>query len=166
MPDRDHVLGWVGGEIRPQPDFLRRSGQAAADLRLQALAVEDDHMPSGANVVAIVSAVCWAGGRSEVAEVAARAAGDPLMVAGGRAGARLGATPRGVVAVRVLGLRPAEVGVVARGEYVAGHAVEEQRGRLVARIVAFGDVTRADEHRVAARRGCEGPGRPSRDRRA
>ena len=125
------------GEIGAQPLFLRRA------RGLRDVAVEGDDVPV-AQVVAVVALRGIARRRAEIAEVPRRAGRAVLVVAGDRPGARLVPAPRGVVAVGVIGARPAGIGVVARQEHGAGDRVEQVCGEGVAVAGAVCDVAGAD----------------------
>ena len=129
VPVRQRAGGGVGGKIRAQPGLLRRSGAAAADGR--AVAVERDDVPR-ADLVAVVPQRRVAGGRAEIAVVAARVRRHVVMVAG--RGTRVGfaRSPGRVIAVRELARGSGVVDGIAEQRDRAGQRGEDARRRLVA----------------------------------
>src|SRR5262249_41170258 len=103
----------VRRKIGAQPLLLRRPSLAAADIT--AVAVDHDEMP-GAEIVAVVAFGRVAGRRAKVREVAGRARGMILVMAGGWMGAAFVSPPGGVITVVVLIERAVGVGVIPRRE--------------------------------------------------
>src|SRR5437660_6438426 len=139
MPVGHRALGRVGGEIGAEP-LLLDAARAHVDV-----AVEHDHVPR-AEVVAVVALGGIARSRAEIAEVAGRARGDIVFVAGGGIGACLVPAPGRAVAVGEVAARAVHVDVVPRGEHGAGDRVEDARGRFIGRLVAARDVARSYQH--------------------
>ena len=148
--------------------MLRRAGRAAArDER--AVAVEHDHVPERADVVAVPGCGRRAAGLcAEVGEVVVEVAGDPVVVAGRRARAGLRRpAPRRLVADAVL-VDGAVLGVVAEREDAALDALDHLAREIVvavARAVRL-DVAGADDDRIGAGGRVEGADRAGRGRRA
>src|SRR5437588_691555 len=139
MPVGHRALGRVGGEIGAEP-LLLDAARARVDV-----AVEHGHVPR-AEVVAVVALGGIARSRAEIAEVAGRARGDIVFVAGGGIGACLVPAPGRAVAVGEVTARAVHVDVVPRGEHGAGDRVEDARGRFIGRLVAARDVARSYQH--------------------
>src|SRR3989304_863831 len=119
VPVGEDVAQLVGRQVSPQPRLLGGAGAAAADLG--ALAVEGDEVP-GPQVEAVVALAGITGGGAEVADVAGRAGGVVVVVAGRRTRTILAGAPGRVVAVGELPGRAVGVNVVAQGEDGAGEA--------------------------------------------
>ena len=168
VPDGDHVLRAVGGEVGLEPQILGRAGVAAAGHEL-ALAVEVDDVPVAAgDVVAVVARPAGVRVRPVVPEVAIEVlgvAGAPVVVARHRPRPRLDRriAPRcGRVAVGEVSSCAIWIDVVAGREHDAVDPQDEIAGSRVFGDGARRDVAGPDEHGIGARAGVERPGRAGR----
>ncbi len=161
VPDGDRARPPRGREVGLEPLLLGRARGGGE------LAVQHDHVPRRADVVAVVALRRVAGDGAVVAEVAGRARRVVVSFAGRRVCPPLVPPPRRAVAVAVVGGGAVWVCVVAQGEYgrVGGrgrHPVDHRRRLLVVGAPANANVTRPDEDlRVGGARQRDGGG-PSR----
>src|SRR5215210_6764270 len=116
-------------------------------------------LPEVVGVVALVGVACR---RPEVTVVAGGARRIVLVVANGRFGACLVASPGGIVAVSELGGCVIFVGMVSSGEDCPQDAVQEGGGGLITGAGTAGYVPRADQDRITLGRGVNRPGASGR----
>src|SRR5207247_668829 len=158
MPVGQGTVRRVGREVGAEPLDLCRGGGSRHER--WAAAVQYDDVP-GAEVVAVVALLGVAGGRAEIAEVAARVGRLVVQVTGRRLRARLVPPPGQAVTGGVLRGGAVVVGVVAVGEDGARNRVEQAGRRRGAELTALGDVPRTHQ-RDGAGAGGEARGREAR----
>src|SRR4028119_142563 len=112
VPDCERACCLIIGELLLEPSNLRRGLLAATHFF--AHRVEDHYVPFS-QVVAIVAFVWVARSRTKVVEVSGSPFCVVAVVAGRRLRTPLVASPCGVVAVHILGVRSASVEVVPCG---------------------------------------------------
>ena len=139
VPHGERALGGVGGQVRLEPQFLRRAGRRGD------VAVQHDDVP-GAQVVAVVELSRVARRRPEILPIARRTRTEPLHVPGRRPRARLVPAPRGVITVdKIWGAAARAQYVIAEREHGAGDRVENRGRGFVIGAVAPRDVPGAHQ---------------------
>src|ERR1051325_10918336 len=103
MHERDLTRGRAGSQVLLQPLVLRGPGRAI-DL-VGAVRVQRDEVPAG-SVHAVPAAIGITRALAEVAEIAARIAGQVIVIADTRVGDVLEAPPRATVDLPILGRLP------------------------------------------------------------
>src|SRR5262245_39766637 len=127
VPVGEYAGSRIGRQVGAQPLLLWRSC-LTADKRT--IAVEHDNVPCP-EVVAVIALVRVPGGGAEIIEVALGARRIILMVTGRRACTRQVTTPRGIVAIGVLGIRAVGVHRIAEGRNRPRDSVEQGGGVLI-----------------------------------